>query len=325
MSMKLMAWLGDVEDEIGHAEFRVLFRLCWHCNERDLLCCPSVDDLVRGAGMSKSSVLRSLKSLEERCFIQVERDRWDNGTQKNNRYLILADVSITLPGGRKVDLSPTAEQRFRRSRVSPATPGENSRVSNKPGVTGDTTPGVNGDTHYEQGRQNKEDSPPLSSREAPPEPGFDLVMEESTPDLIDHVQAEWAKLKADFPRIAGIRALTEDRKKKIRARAAALAVPGPGGVTPHQVWDEMFRAIRGSKFMRGEAEPGRGYDRPFILTLDKLLEPKFFVTQLEKAAIHAADTVASSDPRTGREYGPAEQSGRAVLDRILARHQRRAG
>lgn len=311
MSMTLMAWLGRVEDEIQHSEFRVLFRLCWHCNEQDLLCCPSIDELVRGAAMSKSSVLRSLKELEKRAFITVERDRWANGTQKNNRYTILADLVFTLPDGRKIDLRPTPEQLA--LRVSPATPGEISRVSDQPGVTHDTSR-VSIVTPNEQGSINKEESPLFLTEEAP---SLDLMdQSQIPPPLTDYVLEGWKRLVEDHPRIQGIRVLNESRKKKIAARAREIS--SQSTLTAHQVWDQMFLAIRGSDFLCGRAPPGRNYSAPFTLSLDKILEPARFIQTLERASIDAEHNRATSDPTTGRRFGPAEQAGREAMRRYFA-------
>lgn len=325
-----MAWLGDIEDEIGHSEFRVLFRLCWHCNERDLLCCPSIEELVRGAGMSRSSVLRALKELEARSFITVDRERWDNGTQKNNRYTILADVVITMPNGRKVDLSPTAEQRA--NRVSPAEPGENSRVSNQPGVTHDANR-VSIVTPEEQGSGNKEDSP-LSFGEPPPrdeggsnlpavidQPMFELIPDAAPElDLIDYVKAEWAKLSADHPRIANPRVWNDSRTKKIKSRAMDVVRAAPAPVSMFDVWDQIFAAIRGSEWLRGDSAPSKGYSESFVVYLDFVLRQSEFFKILEKAPIDA-ERNRTIPTVNGRQLSGSEQAAYRAIERQIARRK----
>lgn len=158
------------------------------------------------------------------------------------------------------------------------------------------------------------DSPLFLTEELPPRDllGDILVERPATADLIEYVTAEWAKLCEEYPRIQNPRVLNDARKKKIRARANEVAKPSGGRLTPHDVWDQVFAAIRASAFLRGEAEPGRNYRDPFSLSIDKICEPARFLQTLERYSIdvernqhtHSAD---------GRRYGPAEQAMREVI------------
>jgi len=313
MSMTLMAWLGHVEPEMGHSEFRVLFRLCWHLNEGDLLCCPSIEDLAGKTGMSERTVYRAIDKLESDGYIAVHRERWPNGTQKNNRYAILADVSFKMPGGNNVRIKLSKEDS--KSRVTLVSGGVDQPGDT--GVTGRVTPM----SPNEQGRYNKEVIPPSPNGEGTPTENSDLfgeVAAEPEPPLAERVVAAWKQLASEVPAISNIRLVDDARAKKIVARAAAAA--RQLGITPWEVWQQVLAAIPRSSFLCGRAPPGKGYVKPMTLTIDYVLRPAEFQKILEGAYDDRPGSGPSSyDPSTGRRYGPSEQAGRSVLERRRAR------
>lgn len=155
--------------------------------------------------------------------------------------------------------------------------------------------------------------------------GGDLPIDEQRP-LEQLVVEAWHALVAEHPAIGTIKILDPARVKKIGARATAAAEKL--GLTPWQVWEEVFAAIRRSNFLCGRAPPGRDYSAPFKLTIDKVLEPRRFNSILEGAHDdRPGQGQRTFDPVTGRRYGPSEQAGRSVLERRRARRseQRQSG
>jgi len=315
MSMDLLAWLGHVEAEMGHGEFRVLFRLCWHCNQKTLLCCPSIDELATGAGMSERSVYRAIDALEQNGYIAVVRERWPNGTQKVNRYTILADTTFRMPDGREIRIKATAEEA--ESRVTPMSPG----LEEQPGDTGGAGR-VTPMSPNEQGRYNQEvDSPPSPVGDGPPPQPEDLFGEKlpavAEPKLEDLVLAEWRRLQTEHPMVKGIRQLDHSRITKIGTRARTAQ---QGEQTAWEVWQEIFLRIRSSRFLCGRKPPDKKHDKPFGLGIDYVLRPAEFLRILEGFYDdRPGDQTAGYDPDTGRRMGPSEQAGRAALERLRSR------
>jgi hypothetical protein len=152
------------------------------------------------------------------------------------------------------------------------------------------------------------------------DPGFALAP--AKPSLIEYVKEKWERFCDDFPRTHRVVAWSDSRKKAIARRAAEIVQATQGGLDAYQVWDMIFDAMRNDRWWRGEAEPGKGYSNSYAARIDHVLRPRDFAQILERAATNDRDTTATSDPRTGREYGPAEQAARGALARYLARGER---
>ena len=87
------------ETIVGSAKEKiVLLKLADNAND-DGVCWPGMDYLCRHTELSRSSLIRALKSLEEKGFIQVQRRKTDNGKQNlSNLYkLTLPSFTMTLP------------------------------------------------------------------------------------------------------------------------------------------------------------------------------------------------------------------------------------
>jgi len=171
-----------------------------------------------------------------------------------------------------------------------------------------------------------EPNPSLPSEETPPDDLFDSnlpMVIESKPSIIEYVDSEWKKLVAEYPRTVGIRVWNDSRRKGVAKRAQEGVRAWGGTVDAYQIWDMIFAAVRGDRFLRGEAEPTRDYPTAFALEIDTMLRPKFFARTLEKAATNELDNIRTSDPRTGRQFGGGEQAARAAIIRLRAAGQSR--
>jgi len=87
------------ETIVGSAKEKlVLLKLADNANDQGI-CWPGFEYLVKHTELSRSSLLRALKSLEEKKFIQVRRRKTEDKKQNlSNVYqLTLPSVTVTLP------------------------------------------------------------------------------------------------------------------------------------------------------------------------------------------------------------------------------------
>jgi hypothetical protein len=185
--------------------------------------------------------------------------------------------------------------------------------------------------------QEEEESPPPSYEGDTPTGetdlfGGELPVDEDPMPLEGFVTEAWHALKRDHPGVADIDILNPSRIKKISARAADVvkgrAKKKPAQIlTEEDVWLEIFDHIRKSTYLCGRAPPGRGYTRPFKLTIDYVLRPSEFGKILEGGYDddERFNTSRSFDANSGRSYGSAEQATRESLASLYASSERGAG
>jgi len=188
------------------------------------------------------------------------------------------------------------------------------------------------EVHPEPSLEPSIETTPLSlTGETPPTDLFDGnshvsgQLATARPTIIEHVKQGWASLVEDYPRIQGVRAWNDARKRAIARRAEEVVRASEGSLDAYQVWDQVFAAIRGDQWLRGDADPGRGHDRAYAVEIDHVLRTggtPNFIWILVRAAANDRDTRVTSDPRTGRRLGPAEQSTHAALARLRSRRER---
>lgn len=98
----------------------VYMSLCRHADNKTQECFPSIEGIAKQHTISKSTVIRAIKKLEQYNLIHVERETTEreNGVQKKNRYTLL-DKSVWQ--GVTVETLNNREQGVKRdkSRVSP--------------------------------------------------------------------------------------------------------------------------------------------------------------------------------------------------------------
>lgn len=69
----------------------VYMSLCRHADNKTQECYPTIEGIAKQHAISKSTVIRAIKRLEEFNLIHVEREiiERENGVQKKNRYTLL--------------------------------------------------------------------------------------------------------------------------------------------------------------------------------------------------------------------------------------------
>jgi DNA-binding transcriptional ArsR family regulator len=253
MSFDLLGWLGAVDGDLNDPEFRVLFRLCWHANQTTGEIYPSIDKLATGTGMHKRTVMRHLKALEDKKYIEVARERWPNGTQKVNRYVVLIDVTYRMPGDREVRV---------KGEMPVGKPGDSAVTwVEKPGDKSDISR-VTVVSPNKEGRVKKEDSPSNFVTVAPEGEseeadtdlfGGNLVIPDLTDQEIGDAYVErWNRLCDEEDRLERASRFSAERQKELVARLGTRT-PAEVGV----LLDELFRRITRSRVLRGR---GRGMD-----------------------------------------------------------------
>lgn len=94
-----------------------------------------------------------------------------------------------------------------------------------------------------------------------------------------------------LPELPAVVAMTPKRESQIKARwKQKINVPGPNGTRELrecwnlEFWARYFRFIRKNKFLMGQTQPSKGYEKPFIANLEWLTNSTNFVNVLEKPA-----------------------------------------
>lgn len=315
-NMKAITWGLEVRG-LDPGPWRLLMVLCAHVGKRNYDVWPSFARMAEKAEISRASAKRFVAVLIERGFIVQADSRWrENGGRSVNVYRIMVGEIDT------ADVGPDEEDQY----LDAADPRVN--MNRGQGHSYDPAPRVTGDLCSEplkEGTSIIEDSPLSLTGETPPSENLfgDQGVVTALPSIIAYVEERWEKLCVDFPRTHRIMVMSDSRKNAIARRAGEIVKGAKGAFTAYQVWDMMFDAIRGDRWLRGEAESTRDYPTPFALDIDYILRPKVFARTLEKASTNDRDIAATSDPHTGREFGPAEQAARGALARFLAGQQQR--
>lgn len=300
---------------LSPAAWKVLMVLAHRVNNRrgDWDVWPKQQRLADDCELSLPTLKRRLDELEDKGFLRRTTRHRKSGGISGCTYSLAVVAVFEMPDG-KVSHSfehedPDEEDTLAQDELARSLNGELARSLTAELAIEPLNPEP----------LNPEDSPLSLTGEAPPHENYELAIEGDSPPTTEaFVLTEWARLKADFPNVTGIRKLDDARKKKIRARVRAALVDGQ---TEIDVWAIIFRSIRADRFLRGEVT-GRQHDRPFSIDIDFVLRPARFMQILEKAENNEQHQQATHDPRTGRRYGPVEQSGRNVLASLLARPQR---
>src|SRR5882757_3967998 len=87
MSIPLFNLVLKTNLKLSPSRRHILSLLAYHANDnKDLLCCPSIETLSHETGWSSRQIIRDLKYLHETGIIKKER-QW-----KNNYYVINEDI-----------------------------------------------------------------------------------------------------------------------------------------------------------------------------------------------------------------------------------------
>jgi hypothetical protein len=307
MSSKAVGWA--LEQQVKPATLKLLLIVMADCaNPETRLCFPSTAALEKGTGLNRKTIPGAIDKLCEMGMLaELEERRGRTGQIKVYRFTFGERETAPDQTGPKSDRSKSTPKSAERG---PESAGEGAR---------------NRATEPSSRNLEKEQTPPLPSEE-PPLEGGDLFggLPADLPEPIeDYVLRGWSKLHEQFPRVQDVRVLNDSRRRKIGARAAEIVRGTGGSLTPYQVWDQIFDAVRNSVFLRGEAAPSAKYPTPFSLSIDYILRPAVFLQTLERAVNDEHDNRITSDPGTGRRYGPAEQALRDALRGGLPAGKRR--
>ncbi|MCJ8138418.1 helix-turn-helix domain-containing protein [Falsirhodobacter halotolerans] len=88
MSHSALVWLATVPAELSNAEFRVLYHLCNHHNDKTGLCFPPQSLLLERCGFSNGTLNNALNKLEERGLVQRHRSRDASHRKRPTQYEI---------------------------------------------------------------------------------------------------------------------------------------------------------------------------------------------------------------------------------------------
>ncbi|HRH25272.1 MAG TPA: helix-turn-helix domain-containing protein [Candidatus Paceibacterota bacterium] len=99
----------------------VYMSLCRHADNKTQECFPTMEGIAKQHGISKSTVIRAIKRLEEFNLIHVEREvtERENGVQKKNRYTLLDKNVWQGVTDETLDKIPKQGVKRDKSRVSP--------------------------------------------------------------------------------------------------------------------------------------------------------------------------------------------------------------
>lgn len=142
------------------------------------------------------------------------------------------------------------------------------------------------------------------------------------PPLHQQVETLWHELKRDHPVIADVRKIDDGMRHTIELRAKQHAKEGQA---PIDVWKEFFETVRRSRFLTGQAPPGRDREDPFKLSLPWALKAANFRKIIGGQYDGTSDT-RLVDADTGRRLGPTEQALRGSIAGFrAARERQRSG
>lgn len=134
MSIQDVGWVLDQDIQNPGAKL-VLVCIANHIHSRMDYAFPSIDNIALEASMSRRSVQRHIKWLEDQEYLVIERSFDGNSRQTSNRYRLNLDRCETQNRGDKLAPSPEQEEN--------EIPGGGCQIDTEEGDTGDTLGGDN--------------------------------------------------------------------------------------------------------------------------------------------------------------------------------------
>lgn len=274
-------------------------------------CWPSIETIAQRTCLTERSVQRAIKQA---LALKLLRRRLR--TNNSSEYLFNLDL---LPHGTlrtaKKNTDPFASFDEEPDLFEGVTSVQKKRVDPKAGVTsvqaGVTSVQARGDTVA-----------PKPSIEPSKEPLVKEGVETTraiTISLRDFIQAEWEKLKADYPNVGACRAVLDSQVDIAVERAGQHRKPGQ---TDIDVWTDVFAEVRKSRFLTGQCPPGPGRTSRFRLTLSKLLKTHIFREVINEGYSDIDADNGNFDPNTGEILGPAKQATDRTFERIRQARER---
>jgi len=119
-------YLNGYARHLGVSCTAVYISLCRHSDNATQMCYPSMKLIAEENGISRDTVMRALKKLEEWGIILVKKSKKDDGTQANNVYTLLAKSnwkdkpsSKVRHGQAESQIEPQPSSKNTHSRVAP--------------------------------------------------------------------------------------------------------------------------------------------------------------------------------------------------------------
>lgn len=259
---------------------------------------PAVDTVAQKCSCSARTVQNAVKALCDKGLLRKMERR-----DRSNYYVF------------NLDALPHFE-RVRRAKESFDGPGRTTGAGDSPQLF-DT--GESGSGTGESGSMTGAGDSPRTIIEPSIEPSSSDSGDFKSPDaaLVEFVDSEWHKLKAEFPAIADVRRIDESLAKQIVLRARQHAKPGEDGIA---VWTTLFAEIRSSRFLTGRVAPGPGRDSVFKLSLGWTCK-----TQSFREIINGRYSNERGDrayDTGGNRMGPTGQAVSGTIERMRAARQR---
>jgi hypothetical protein len=257
-----VAWAIKVSrGEPMQARMLLIVGLAQRINESgDFVVWPSIGQICEDTDMSRTSVKKWMRYLEDKQFVERFERLRDNKTNSSNGYRLAVKAVFYHP------TKGAIEDEDSRGR----NPTGRGRHPTGEGSVDATGRGRTGRPPVEQSEEHTlEDSElPLGLEPLPPK--------EVTPlDLAAFIASEWVTRAHATPLRGGRPSEANIEKAMKLARDEAIE-----GQTPIDVWRDIFKEIDLSDFLQGKVA-GKDGRPPFKLTLSFLLEKRNFVKTLE--------------------------------------------
>lgn len=266
-------------------------------DDDDFLVWPSIKQIAFDTDMSRTSIKKWMRHLEEKGFVQRFEVKRENGTNSSNRYRLAVRSNQYHPTkGLMSDDSDMGRNSTGAGRDSATPTGRSSR------------PPI--EQPLEQPLEDEASSPPPDG-ELPL--GLDPIPpKDPTPeDLAEFIEREWAARACLAPLRGG--RLNDSMKEKAAKLARAVMVDGDTIVT---VWRDVFAKIDGSAWLQGKV-PGRDGRAAFRLDMTTLLQKRIF----DKAIGGSYDGQSTGEQRRGS----TSQATGNFLNRIRSGQGRGSG
>lgn len=318
-NMEAIVWAMNVRG-LSAGAWKLLVMMSRRVGKRGFDVWPAHKTMAADAEMSVSSVRRYLDELIAAELIKVIHQDREDGGRSSNIYRLQVRQTMTF-ASESLSIAPddTDDYDFQMTAPDEATPPVQSehppvQIEQGPLFTAEQGIRTIQDRTYITPLSSNEDISPQREKHF----GL-LAIDPPEPDLVEHVVEQWARLVADHPKIPKIRAIDQSRRTKIRKRAADVIKAGVDK-TPEAIWDEIFDRIRHSRFLLGQAPPGRDRTDPFVVRLDFVLQPRSFLKILEGGF----NDQSANDRfrRDGERMGPAEAAAARVIERLHAAGER---
>ena len=104
MSFQAMAWAVNID--LPPTEKLVVLMLANRSSNDDWCCWPSINNLAKECGCSRRNISDTIKKLEEKGILRVERSKKSSDENNVNKYFLVARGSATIAPGGSATIAP---------------------------------------------------------------------------------------------------------------------------------------------------------------------------------------------------------------------------